>query len=191
MPMRAKVVIPLLLVGIITVLLVFVARPKNSAARNQPAQVTIAASDSTPKNNPVRHLEDISNFSPARPEKNLTASEETTNDSTNAENVDYEVYVVNRITELENLGMTDDPNSLAEIESEFDNRDQQIQKAAVAAAVQFGNRDAIPALQDAYRHFDDPEQKVNIQKAIDFLELPTMAETANATTPSNGGGDGN
>ena len=181
--MRAKVVIPLLLVGIITVLLVFVTRPKSSALSSQPAQVTIAAGDSTPKSNPV--------FSPARPEKNLTASEETTDDSANSGNADYEVYVVNRTAELENLGMTDDPNSLAEIESELDNRDPRIQKAAVAATVQFGSRDAIPALQDAYRHFDDPEQKVNIQKAIDFLELPTMAETANATTSSNGGGDGN
>jgi hypothetical protein len=189
--MRAKVVIPLLLVGIITVLLVFVARPKSSASSSQPAQATIAGSDSASKANPSPYLEDTSNFSLARPEKNLTASETTTDDSASAENTDYEVYVVNRISELENLGMTDDPNSLAEIESEFDNRDQQIQKAAVAAAVQFGSRDAIPALQDAYRHFDDPEQKVNIQKAIDFLELPAMAETAHATTPSNDGGDGN
>ena len=191
MPMRAKIVIPLLLVGIMAVFLLFVVRLKNSAASSQPAQVTIAANDSTPKTNPPLDLEDVSNFSPARPEKNLTASEATTDDSANSGNANYEVYVVNRTSELENLGMTDDPNSLAEIESELDNRDQQIQKAAVAAAVQFGSRDAIPALQDAYRHFDDPEQKVNIQKAIDFLELPTMAETANATTPSNGGGDGN
>jgi hypothetical protein len=189
--MRAKVVIPLLLAGIIALFLVFAARPKSSALSNQQAQATIAAGDSTSKASPVRHLEDISNFSPARPEKNWGASVATTDDSAGAENTDYEVYVVNRISELQNLGMTDDPNSLAEIESELDNRDQQIQKAAVAAAVQFGSRDAIPALQDAYRHFDDPEQKVNIQKAIDFLELPTMAETANATTPSNGGGDGN
>ena len=183
MPMRAKVVIPLLLVGIMAVLLVFVARPKSSALSSQPARVTIAAGDSTPKTNPV--------FSPAHPEKNSKASEATTDDSANSGNANYEVYVVNRTSELENLGMADDPNSLAEIESELDNRDPRIQKAAVAAAVQFGSRDAIPALQDAYRHFDDPEQKVNIQKAIDFLELPTMAETANATTPSNGGSDGN
>jgi hypothetical protein len=186
--MRAKVVIPLLVVGIIAVLLLVVARPKSSALGSQPAQVTTTAGDSMPKTTSARHLEDISNFSPVRPEGNPTASEVATDDSANA---DYEVYVINRTTELENLGMTDDPNSLATIESEFDNRDPRIQKAAVAAAVQFGSRDAIPALQDAYRHFDDPGQKVNIQKAIDFLELPAMDLTANTTILSNGGDDGN
>jgi hypothetical protein len=184
--MRAKVVIPLLLVGIVAVLLAFVVRPKDSALSSQLAQVTITASNSASKANPVRCLEDISNFSPARPEKNSTTSEVTTDDSANAENINYEVYAVNRIAELENLGMTDDSNSLAEIESEFDNRDPQIQKAAVAAAIQFGSRDAIPALQDAYRHFDDPEQKINIQKAIDFLELPSVVEANNITASASG-----
>lgn len=141
-----------------------------------------------PKTSSVGHSEALSNSSPTRPEENSTATEVATDDSANA---DYEVYVVNRTTELENLGMTDDPNSLAEIESEFDNRDPRIQEAAVAAAVQFGSRDAIPALQDAYRHFDDPEQKINIQKAIDFLELPPLGETANATASVGGGNNGN
>jgi hypothetical protein len=185
--MRAKVVIPLLLVGIMAVLLVFVVRPKNSVISSQPAQVTSAANDSTPKTNPVG----FSNSSLTGPGKNSTATEVATDDSANAENGDYEVYVVNRITELENLGMANDPNSLAEIESEFDNRDPRIQTAAVAAAVQFGSRDAIPALQDAYRHFDDPGQKINIQKAIDFLKLPTLGETANATASASSSNNGN
>ena len=108
--MRAKVVIPLLVVGIIAVLLLVVARPKSSALGSQPAQVTTTAGDSMPKTTSARHLEDISNFSPVRPEGNPTASEVATDDSANA---DYEVYVINRTTELENLVMTDDPNSLA------------------------------------------------------------------------------
>jgi hypothetical protein len=187
--MRAKVVIPLLLAGIFAVLLPFIIRPKSSAASDQPAQAT--SGNATPETNPAGHWEAPANFSTARPEIKSTASEVATDDSADTENGNYEVYVVNRVAELENLGMTDDPNSLAEIESEFDNRDPRIQTAAVAAAVQFGSRDAIPALQDAYRHFDDPEQKINIQKAIDFLKLPTLSETANATASAGGGNDGN
>jgi hypothetical protein len=189
MPMRAKVAIPLLLVGIMAVLLVLVPRPKPSAPGLQPAQATTG--DSLPKTSSVGHLAALSNSSPAEPRENSTASGVATGDSADAQNGDYEVYVANRVTELEKLGMTDDPNSLAEIESEFDNRDPRIQKAAVAAAVQFGSRDAIPALQEAYQHLDDPGQKVNIQKAIDFLKLPSLGETGNAAASAGGGNSGN
>lgn len=187
--MRAKVVIPLLLAGILAVLLVFVARPKSSAPDRQPAQVTTG--DSLPETNSVRHVNALPNSSPAGPEQNSTASAVATGDPANTDNGDYEIYVANRVTELEHLGMSSDPDSLAGIESEFDNRDPRIQTAAVAAAVQFGSRDAIPALQDAYQHFDDPEQKINIRKAIDFLKLPRLGETGNATASAGAGNNGN
>ena len=45
---------------------------------------------------------------------------------------------------------------------------------------QFGSRDAIPSLKQAYWHVDDPSQKIRIQEAIDFLELPTPSEAAAA-----------
>jgi len=94
-------------------------------------------------------------------------------------------YETTRIGELNNLAMTDDPNALATIESEFDNRNPKIQEAAVAAAVQFGSRDAIPALEAACGHLDDPEQKLRVQQAIDFLKLPTAAEAATGTVPAD------
>jgi hypothetical protein len=187
--MRAKVAIPLLLAGIFAVLLVVVARPKSSAPANHPAQA--ATGDSIPKTGPVGHLEALANFSPPKPGKNSPATGEATGDSAIADNGDYEIYVADRITELENLGMTGNPDSLAGIESDFDNRNPRIQKAAVAAAVQFRSRDAIPALEDACRHLDDPGQKINIQKAIDFLELPAPGETHNATASAGGGNNGN
>lgn len=182
--MRVKVVIQLLLVGVVVILLAFVIRPKNSAISSQPAQA--ATGDSTPKTktDTVGHSEAFSNSSLVAT-GNKSPEPNVANDDT--ENAEYEIYVVNRTTELENLGMMNDSNSLAEIESEFDSRDPRIQKAAVDAAVQFGSRDAIPALQDAYNHFDDPEQKIGIQKAIDFLKLPSM----NKAMVSAGGDNGN
>jgi HEAT repeat protein len=116
-----------------------------------------------------------------QPESNPGA-DLTADNSAAAEN---ENYVANRIAELEDLAMTDDSSSLATIESELDSREPRIQEAAVAATIQFGSRDAIPALRAAYGHLDDPGQKVNIQMAIDFLELPTLSETANATALTN------
>ena len=96
--------------------------------------------------------------------------------SQSADADDFETYVANRTEELRQLAMTDDPNSLATILSELDNREPRIRKAALDAAVQFGSRDAIPSLQEAIRHTDDPQEKVNLQNAIDFLKLPTMGE---------------
>jgi hypothetical protein len=188
--MRAKVVIPLLLVGILAVFLAVMARPKGSTPDgNQPGPALTG--NSLPGINPVEHPETLAKSSPPGPEKSPAATGFATGDSADTENGDYEVYVANRITELENLGMTGNPNSLAGIESEFDNRDPRIQKAAVAAAVQFGSPDAIPALQDAYRHLDDPAQKVNIQKAIDFLKLPSLSAAGNATASTGAGNNGN
>jgi hypothetical protein len=98
--------------------------------------------------------------------------------SKDSNSADYEIFVANRIHELQNLAMTGDPNSLTMITSELDNRDPRIWKAALSATIQFGSQDAIPALQDAYAHTDDPQEKIGIQKAIAFLRLPSMSEIA-------------
>ena len=179
--MRAKVIIPLLLVGIFAVFLAFMVGPRNPAANGQIAGANIAAADSTLKTTSVQHSGNVLSHLPAATGKNVIASTTPVDDPANAEN---EMYVAGRIAELENLGMTDDPNSLLMIESNFDSRDPRIQEAAVAAAVQFGSRDAIPALQYACSQFDDPGQKLNIQKAIGLLELPTMGEAGSFAAQS-------
>jgi hypothetical protein len=175
--MRAKVAIPLLVIGILALLLPFIFRPKNPAADGQRPQVFLAVSQSTPKQSFTSYVGIPPGQMVVPPEKKVLESNMAANDSTD------EDYEDQRIAELEDLGMTDDPGSLVTIESEFDNRDPRIQKAAVAAAVQFGSRDAIPGLEDAYTHFDDPEQKINIKKAIDFLKLPSISEASKASSP--------
>jgi len=60
---------------------------------------------------------------------------------------------------------------------ELENRDPDVRKAALQAAVQSGNRDAIPRLMDAAAQTDDAMEKSDILKAIDFLKLPSLSET--------------
>lgn len=178
--MRAKVAIPLLLMGIFALLLPFITRPKLPMADVQTTQAAVAIGQPTPQTTFIHQVEISSHRLPAPAGETVMESNTVTDDSATEEN---ENYVENRMNELENLGMTDDPGSLVTIESEFDSREPRIQKAAVAAAIQFGSRDAIPALQEAYLRFDDPGQKLDIKKAIDFLELPSMAEVNKAIVP--------
>ena len=88
----------------------------------------------------------------------------------------YEAYVNERIAHLADLGTENDPDSLRTILSELTNGDPAIRKAALDAAIQFGNRDAIPAIQDAMLRVDDPEEKVAMAKGIDFLQLTNVTE---------------
>ena len=79
----------------------------------------------------------------------------------------HQAYVEARSAELMDLGMTEDINSLGTILSELGNRDPSIRKAAIEAAIQFGNRDAVPSLKEAALQSDDPEEKLAIRDAIE------------------------
>jgi hypothetical protein len=89
-------------------------------------------------------------------------------------------FLQNRISELDDLAMSDDPDSLRQILGELDNPEPQIRAAAVDAAVQFKSAAAIPALQDAETEASDLDEKVHIQKAIDFLNLANPAVETNS-----------
>jgi hypothetical protein len=86
----------------------------------------------------------------------------------------HQAYVEARSAELMDLGMTEDINSLGTILSELGNRDPSIRKAAIEAAGQFGNRDAVPSLKEAALQSDDPEEKLAIRDAIESLTTPSL-----------------
>ncbi len=88
----------------------------------------------------------------------------------------HRMYVDSRVNELMDLGMMDDPDSLATILSELTNRDPEIRKAALDASIQFGSRDAIPKLMEAVSQTDDPKEKAEIVDAIELLKLPSATE---------------
>jgi hypothetical protein len=188
--MRIKVVIPLLLVGLVVVGLPLVFRPKYTALVSATMPVIPAAKAPAPGNGSSG--QQVSSDLSSSPENNLPDPHVTIATGTDAPPpAEYEDYVNRRTAELEDLGMAGDASGLSTIESELDSRDPRIQKAAVSAAIQFGSRDAVPALREAYGHTDDPAQKLNLQKAIEFLELPSESEAANANPPANGGSTAN
>jgi HEAT repeat protein len=97
-------------------------------------------------------------------------------------------YALQRTAELNQLAASDDPANLQAILSELGNPDPAIRKAALRATVDFGSTDAIPALSNAMAAADDPQEKVDILKAINFLQLPrfqpdNQQAAASTTTP--------
>jgi HEAT repeat protein len=73
-------------------------------------------------------------------------------------------------------GMSDDATAPPEIFSALSDPDPGVRCAAREAAVQLGSRDAIPWLQAAIAQVSDIHEKAAMQSAIEYLELPTLAE---------------
>jgi len=101
----------------------------------------------------------------------------------------HQAYVEARVLELQDLATEEDNESLNIILSELTSPDEDIRKAAVEAAGQFGNRDAIPALTVAGQQLDDTDERKAIKEAIEFLKLPHLGETNFPhSTAQNGAG---
>ena len=90
--------------------------------------------------------------------------------------------------------MSSDPTDLKTILSELENPEPEIRQTALSATIQFGSQDAIPTLQHEMEWATDPQEKVDIKKAIDFLQLPRLGEddgasitqqSADGSAPSN------
>jgi hypothetical protein len=87
-----------------------------------------------------------------------------------------EEYLSSRRAELAQLGTSDDPADLKTILAELNNKEPEIRGAALSATVQFGSKDAIPALQNEMSWTEDPQEKVDIMNAIKYLQLPAFQE---------------
>ncbi len=85
--------------------------------------------------------------------------------------------IESRITGLAALAMNNDADSLKLILASLTDPDPQIRAAALEAAVQFDSPAAIPALQSALAEVELPQEKVNVQAAIDYLNLPSFSKT--------------
>ncbi len=58
----------------------------------------------------------------------------------------------------------------------FEHEDASVRQAAVEAVVQFGSREAIPALRRGAEVRSDIREKIVFLEAAEFLELPTRTE---------------
>jgi hypothetical protein len=167
--MRLKVIIPILLITVATLAMIQLIRP-------DPGRGTIlqdsANSIAIPTTNAVTEAtSDSAGVDAQEPLQTRQARSSAGEES-------HEEYISRRTAELMDLAMSDDPASLQSILSELNNPEAEIRDAAVMAAVQFKTAEAIPALQDAYTRTDEPEEKISIRKAIEFLEPTPAAESA-------------
>jgi hypothetical protein len=102
----------------------------------------------------------------------------TAKSSSSGQSQSREDYIEQRVGELMDLAMTDDPESLKTILSEVSNPEGEIRKAAIEATKQFGSTNAIPKLEDALASAD-PADKQDLREAIDFLKLPSFLAKRN------------
>jgi len=75
---------------------------------------------------------------------------------------------------LQQWSMNDDPASLSNILADLTNPEKEIREAAIEATKQFGSTNAIPALKATASNTDDPEEKIALLDAADFLSLPSI-----------------
>jgi len=166
--MRAKVIIPVGLFGLIGLLAISLAHRRLKQIDPAPPEVK-SVSEVSP---------DTSAPSAVAPPVFIPAVSAAAPDSTLAEPETHEDYINRRIGELMDLAMTDEQSALVVILSELTNPDAQVRNAAVDAAVQFKSPDAIPSLQGAYNRTDDPQEKIRISSAIEFLAVPAASPIA-------------
>lgn len=188
--MRPKVVIPVLALGA-ALLLLFVLLWQRFGAPVGPFPAQSLAAEakgkaSNPERLPPGTVKTRNGGADPEPDASRPRAGSNVPPADSAE-TRHAVYVGARIGELLDLAMNDDPASLESILSELNNPDPEIRKGALEAAVQFGNRDAIPRLAEARARTDDPEEKSALANAIEFLKLPSLTEIANqskdAATP--------
>jgi hypothetical protein len=94
---------------------------------------------------------------------------------------DRDSYIVRRKAQLTDLGMSDNPANLKTILSELENPEPEIRQAALSATIDFHSKEAIPQLQIEMDWATDPEEKVAIKNAIEFLQLPAFGSAEQST----------
>jgi hypothetical protein len=75
---------------------------------------------------------------------------------------------------LSNWAMNNDPQSLSNILADLNSPDQEIRLAAIDAAKQFEDTNAIPVLRDAATKATDPNEAIAMLKAVQWLNTPTV-----------------
>jgi hypothetical protein len=89
---------------------------------------------------------------------------------------EHEAWVDDKADELVKLSWTEDSDSLKRILAELENPEEEIRKAALKAAANFGSRDAIPYLESLVATSTDAEEKIALIQTAEQLKMPTAAE---------------
>ena len=177
--MRRKLVTGVLVMGVAAIAAWFLAGQKAAGPTDLPASPSadqsadVGTADASPATEPANEVPKDSASPPLAAKEGTGGSDEPMAETPEAK---QEAYVAKRVGELQDLGMENDSASLDTILAELENGDPSIRQAAVDAAVQFGSRDAIPRLMTAAAQAADPKEKSTILDAVEFLNMPTLAE---------------
>jgi hypothetical protein len=169
--MRPKIVIIVITLGLFIFGTLFAIRQSADRSTRISAPEPTAASTTQPSD--VAVIEKVQSITEPAAVSPKTATQPEAQPATEEA---HQAYVEKRSAELMDIAMTDDRANLDIILSEVSNRDPEIRKAALEAAIQFGSRDAIPKLADAVSQTDDPNEKAALTDAIEFLKLPSLTE---------------
>lgn len=112
---------------------------------------------------------------PAAPVAGKNSAAMTTNAAA-AENPAPAADVARQISELNTLAMNNDAASRDAILAQMRNPDKTIRKAALEAAIQFGDRSVVPPLKEIAAQTEDSTEKADILAAIDYINLPSLTE---------------
>jgi aminopeptidase N len=174
--MRVKIVIAILGAGVAVGLVLLLRQPAPVPTDNQSVEQAAAIEPATSANEtvlPPAAKAKRTELSPTNTAALAGIGAETSEQTPEAR---QEAYKSEMLVKLADLGMNDDTDSLNTILDELTNRDPEIRAAALEASKQFGSRDAIAKLMDAATQTDDPQERVALYEAIEFLKLPSLTE---------------
>jgi hypothetical protein len=170
--MRAKVILSVSVLALVVLLPAVYFHYK--AGEPAPAAEPVASGDGTnaaPAALPAI-LHSVSGPAQAQSGDDVPAQQDAAADLNSPE---HQEYATARKAELCQIGVSQNPAALHTIITELHNPDPDIRQTALAAAMDFGSKEAIPALKNEMAWAEDPREKVEIQKAIEFLELPPFS----------------
>jgi HEAT repeat protein len=72
---------------------------------------------------------------------------------------------------------SEDPTALPAVVGRLANPNAEVRAEAVDAAIHLGDTNAIPALNNAVQHVEDPHEKVALLQAVAYLSLPSREAT--------------
>jgi hypothetical protein len=168
--MRAKVILPVSVLAFVVVASAVYFHFKVSEPAPAAEPVASDASDAVAPAATPKILQRVS--SQARAHDGVPVEQD---DAADLKAANHDEYVQERNVQLYQLGMSQNPAALPTILAELHNSDPAIRSTALTATMEIGSKDAIPALRNEMSWTEDLQEKLEIQKAIDFLQLPPFA----------------
>lgn len=168
--MRPKVVIFILLSGVVAIILMAAI---HGIMNKQDVQPPAPVSSSAPAELNTQPLEVVTNQ--GRP--STTNVVEVTTDEERAARKAADIDAIQDAL----VDADHSPASLMAISDRLGNPDKEVRKAALEAAVHFGDTNIIPRLNEVLQQTEDTREKAAILEAIAYLQQPTTV-----TIPSNG-----